>query len=91
MEIGWWDLRVVFLWWCHKWTYLWHWWLLELLVELVMPYWTICRASWWWWWWWVLLFALLGTGCSGLLTISVGVDIFMVDALCCECCWGELL
>ena len=28
---------------------------------------------------------------NGLLAISVGVDILIVDALCCECCWGELL
>ena len=59
MQIGWWDLRVVFVWWCHKWTYLWHWWLLQLLVESVMPDWRICGMN--WWWWWVLLFALLGT------------------------------
>ena len=25
--------------------------------------------------------------CSGLLTISMGVDILIVDALCCVCCW----
>ena len=32
-----------------------------------------------------------GPDYSRLLTISMGVDIFTVDALCCECCWGELL
>ena len=61
-EIWWWNLRVVPLCRCHKWTYLWHWWLLELLVELVMLNWRICRLAWWQYlWWWVLLLAMLRT------------------------------
>ena len=38
MKIWWWNLRVILLWWCHKWTYLWYRQLLEVLVKLVVPY-----------------------------------------------------
>ena len=30
-----------------------------------------------------------GPVCNWLLTIKVGVDMPIMDAFCCECCWGE--